>query len=192
MELCRQPAARNRTDSRKSTKKLTHGLCAGRRSAGPYVLDDLPCAVWLALINDYVAAFGIYFDAGGDVGQRLLKVAAVARQIAGSLEILAMQRQVAVESGHDRLEQRTRRRRAGDAFAVELQERRVCSIKLQDRFELFRAQVLHPGFTKLGECFQSCGLRRGRSVRCAEKRRDEDQSDSQESDDGAQPVGNSR
>ena len=44
------------------------GLCARWRGAGPDVLNDLPTAVWLAFEDDYVAAFGGDFSAGGDGG----------------------------------------------------------------------------------------------------------------------------
>src|ERR1700693_1705041 len=190
MELCRQRAARSQTDCQNPKKNLMRGLRSGRRSAGPDVLDDLPRAVYLASVDYYVAAFGIDFGAGGDVGEGFLEVAAIVGQVAGSLEILAVQREVAVEAGHDRLAERTQRGRAGDALAVGLQESGVRSIKLQNRIELFRAQILHPSFTQFGERFQSCGLRRGCSGRAAGKSRRGDQSDNRERNDGAPRAGN--
>lgn len=47
-------------------KLLLRSLCARRRGTGKDLLNDLPTAVWMAFENDYVAAFGGYFSAGGD------------------------------------------------------------------------------------------------------------------------------
>ena len=49
-------------------EKFLVGLCARWRGTGPDVLNDLPTSVWLALEDDYVAAFGGDFSAGGDGG----------------------------------------------------------------------------------------------------------------------------
>ena len=49
-----------------ATKSLMGGLCARWRGTGPDVLNDLPTAVWLAFEDDYVAAFGGDFSAGGE------------------------------------------------------------------------------------------------------------------------------
>jgi len=50
------------------TKPLMGGLCSRWRGTSPDVLNDLPTAVWLAFEDDYVAAFGGDFSAGGDGG----------------------------------------------------------------------------------------------------------------------------
>jgi len=84
-------------DQSAAPKSLTSRLCAWRR-ARPHMLHDLPRAVCLALIDDYVAALGFNFGAGGDVGERLLEVAAVVRQIARRFQVLTVQRQVAVKA----------------------------------------------------------------------------------------------
>ncbi len=49
-------------------KPLMNGLCAGWRGTSPDVLNNFPTAVWLAFEDDYVAAFGGDFGAGGDGG----------------------------------------------------------------------------------------------------------------------------
>ena len=51
-----------------ATKSWTGGSRAGWRGTGPDVLNDLPTAFWLAFEDDYVAAFGGDFSAGGDGG----------------------------------------------------------------------------------------------------------------------------
>jgi hypothetical protein len=51
-----------------AAKSLMGRLCAGRRGTGPDVLNDSPTAVRLAFEDDYVAAFGGDFSAGGDGG----------------------------------------------------------------------------------------------------------------------------
>jgi hypothetical protein len=47
-------------------RALYHGLCARWRVTGPDVLYDSPTAIRLAFKDDYVAAFGGDFSAGGD------------------------------------------------------------------------------------------------------------------------------
>jgi hypothetical protein len=94
------------------------GLCARWRRAGPNVLNDLPTAVWLALKDDYVAAFGGDLSSGGDGGQGFLEVAAVVGQIAGCFEVLAVEGQVAVEGGHYVLEEGAEGGGAGNAVAA--------------------------------------------------------------------------
>jgi hypothetical protein len=141
-------------DESAALKSRTSRFCARRRSAGPDVRHDLPRAVYLALLDDYVTAFGFDFSAADDVGERLLQVAAVVSQIATRLQVLAVQREVAGEAGQDRLEERAPRRGADDAVAVGLQERGGRSIKLQNWLELFRAQALHPCLTQFRQGFQ--------------------------------------
>jgi len=87
----RQEAGRSQREKRPlqkaaTTKSLMDGLCPRWRGTGPDVLNDLPTAVWLALENDYVAAFGGDLGAGGE---GFLEVAAVVRQIAGCFDVLA-------------------------------------------------------------------------------------------------------
>jgi hypothetical protein len=59
------------------------------------------------------------------------------------------------------LEERAEGGGAGDAFAGRLQEHGVWGIELQDRFELFGAKVLDPGFADFGEGYDSRGSRGG-------------------------------
>jgi len=81
------------------TKSATDRSRARRRGAGPDVLNDLPTAVWLALEDDDVAAFGGESSAGGDSGQGFLKVATVIGEIAGGFEVQAVEGEVAVKGG---------------------------------------------------------------------------------------------
>ena len=78
---------------------------AGGRGAGPGVLDDLPGAVLLASVDDEVAAFGGDFCVRGEVGESFFEGAAVVGEIAGGFEVLAVEREVAGEGGHDVLEE---------------------------------------------------------------------------------------
>jgi hypothetical protein len=137
------------------------GSGAGGRGAGPGVLDDLPGAVGLALVDDEVAAFGGDFGSGGDVGESLLEVAAVVGQNAGRFEVLAVESEVAVEGGHDVLKESAEGGRAGDAVAVGLQEDGVGSVELEHGLELLGAKVLNPGFAEFGESDDGGGLRSG-------------------------------
>src|ERR1700731_3595193 len=120
-------------------------LCAWWRGASPDVLNDLPTAVRLAFEDDYVAAFGGDFSAGGDGGESFLEFAAVVGEIARCFEIQAVECEVAVKCGHDGLEEGAKGRRARDAFAGGLEERGVRGVELQNGFELFGAKVLDPG-----------------------------------------------
>ncbi len=81
------------------------GSGARWRRTGPYVLNDLPTAVWLAFEDDDIAAFGGDFSAGGDGGEAFTKVAAVVGEIAGCFEVLALEGEVAVKGGHYGLEE---------------------------------------------------------------------------------------
>ena len=69
-----------------------------------------------------------------------------------------MEREVAVEGGHYRLEERAEGGGAGDAFAGGLEEDGVWGIELQDGFELLGAKVLDPGFADFGKGYESRGL----------------------------------
>jgi len=155
------------------------GLCAGWRGTGPDVLNDLPAAVWLVFEDEYVAAFGGDSSPAGNGGQGFLEVAAVVSEIAGSFEVLAVEREVAVEGGHDGLEEGAEGGRAGDAFPGGLEEDGVWGIELQDGFELFSAKVLDPGFADIGESNESRGL--GRRAGGGVKSRCEDSGQDQES-----------
>ena len=125
--------------------------CAGWWRAHPGVLNDFPTAIALALDYHYVAAFGGNFGSGGDGRESFLELPAVACQISGRFKFLALEGEVTVEGGHNILEQGTQGGGAGNAIAVRLKEHGICCIKLQDRFDLFGAKVLHPGFADFGD-----------------------------------------
>src|SRR5271155_5233590 len=127
------------------------GLCARWRGTGEDLLNHLPTPVLLAFEDDYVTAFGANLSARGDRGQGFLEVAAVIGEIARSLEVLAVQGEVAVESGHYGLEEAAYPRGAADAFARGLEEDGVRGIKPQDGFQLFGAKVLHPGLADFSQ-----------------------------------------
>ena len=86
------------------------------------MLDDLPTAAGLAFEDHYVAAFGSNFGAGGYSGESFLEVPAVVSQIAGSFKVLAVESQVAIEGGHNILEQGAKSGGGGDAITVGLKE----------------------------------------------------------------------
>lgn len=158
--ICNSPA--NQT--------LAASLCSSGRHARPDLLNDLPTAVWLMLEDHNVTAFVSDAGASGDGSESFLKVAAVVGEIAGCFEVLAVQREVAVEGRHHGLEERAEGGGPGDAFAGGLEEDGVWSIKLQDGFELFGSKVLDPGFADPGEGHDSrrlsAGSGRGRKSRC--------------------------
>jgi hypothetical protein len=172
------------------SRDCLHDLCARWRGTGPDVLNNLPNAVWLAFEDDYVAAFGSELSAGSDGGQGFLEVAAVVGETAGGFEVLAVEGEVAVEGGHYVLEEGTKGGGASDAFASGLEEDGVWGIKLQDRFELFGAKVLDPGFAELSEGYQSRGLGSGEG--CGGKSRREDGGEGQEHYGSATRTGESR
>ena|ERR1700736_1942728 len=125
--------------------------CARWRRAHPGVLNDLPTAVVLPFQNHYVASFGVDFSPGGDSRESFLEVPAVVSQIAGSFKVLAVEREVTIEGGHNILEQGAESGGSGDPIAVGLKEDGVRRIKLQNGFELFGAKVLHPRFADFGD-----------------------------------------
>ena len=66
-----EPAARRVVHSLRkaaATESLMSRLRARWRGTGPDLLNDLPPAVWLALEDNNVAAFGGDFSTGGDDG----------------------------------------------------------------------------------------------------------------------------
>jgi hypothetical protein len=129
-----------------------------RRAPHPGMLDDQPIAVWLVSIDDYVAAFGADFGSSGDGGQSLLEVAAVIGEVAGGFKVPAVEDEVAIETGHDVLEEGAEDCGASDALSRGLEEDGIGRIELQDGFELLGAEVLNPGLADFGEGHDGGGL----------------------------------